>query len=95
MFWTFILGIIAGWVAPFAEDRLRQPLETYLSDGKPLAAADLRAISLIICLLIAVIVAARRTRAHALPLILGAAIGVVGPRLLEKFRAMRAPDYDS
>ena len=95
MFWTFILGIAAGWAAPFAEDRIREPLEKHLGGGKPFLPADLRSISLLVCLAIACIVAMVTASGHALPLILGAICGALGPRVYDKFRAMRAPDYDT
>lgn len=94
MIWTFILGVAAGWGAPFAEDQLRQPLEKLLSSG-PISDADMRALSLALCLLAAAIIAMVTGSSYALPLTLGACIGVLGPRLWDKFRAMRAPDYDS
>lgn len=94
MIWTFILGIVAGWGAPFAEEHLKRPLEQSLSSG-PLSATDIRAISLSFCLFVAAIVAMFVGSSHVLPLTLGALLGVLGPRLWDKFRAMRAPDYDS
>lgn len=94
MIWTFILGVIAGWSAPFTEDRLRPVVSEHLPGG-PVQPAEMRAISLALCLLGAAVVAMLTGSAHVLPLTLGGVLGVVGPRLWEKFRAMRAPDYDS
>lgn len=94
MFWTFILGIIAGWVAPYAEDRLRPVVDENLP-GRPASAGEMRGISLALCLLAAAILAALTGSAHALPLALGAVLGVLGPRIWEKVRGQRVPDYDS
>ena len=93
MFWTFILGIVAGWGAPMAEDHLRGPLQQALSGET--SPVELRAVSLVVCLLVAAILAWIIGSHAALPLVLGALVGVLGPRLYDRFRAMRAPDYDS
>ena len=93
MFWTFILGIFAGWGAPMAEEHLRGPLQKLLSVEIP--PIELRAMSLMVCLFIASILALVLGRSYAVPLMLGGLIGVLAPRLYERFRAMRAPDYDS
>ncbi len=94
MIWTTLLGIIAGWCAAGAEDRLRPLVETYLP-GSKIAAPEMRAISLSVCLLVAAIISALSGGGSAVWLALGGVIGVLGPRLYEKFKAMRAPDYDS
>lgn len=94
MIWTFILGGLAGWGAPYAEERLKEPLERHLSSS-PMPAVELRAITLSVCLLGAAIVAMLTSSAHAVPLTLGACLGVLWHRAWGKFRAMRAPDYDS
>jgi hypothetical protein len=94
MIWTFILGVVAGWSAPFAEERLKPYLDRYLPGG-PVTPVDLRAIALAATILIAAVVAVLTGSSHALALALGVALGVVGPRLWEKFRATQAPDYDS
>ena len=94
MIWTFLLGVIAGWAAPAAEDRLRPVVEDNLPGQKP-APAEMRAIALSVCVLGAAIVAALSGSGGAVALALGVVIGVLGPRLQARFRAMRAPDYDS
>ncbi len=94
MIWTFILGVVAGWCAQGAEERLRPLVEQYLP-GQPPGAPEMRAISLAACLFLAAIVAVLTDSGGVLPLTLGAMIGVLGPRLYDKFRAMRTPDYDS
>lgn len=77
-----------------AEERLKPQIEQLLAGG-PMTEADMRAVSLTLCLLVATLVAMAVGSSHALPLIIGATLGVLGPRLWDKFRAMRAPDYDS
>ena len=94
MIWTFILGIAAGWGAPYIEEQLKAPLEKLLATS-PILPTDMRAVSVTLCLLVAAIWAMITGSSHVLPLTLGACIGVLGPRFWEKFRAMRAPDYDS
>jgi len=93
MFVTFILGIIAGWGAPMAEDVLKGPLQKALSGD--LTPIEMRAASLSICLLIAAVLGLIVGSGSALALTLGAVIGVLGARMMERFRTMRAPDYDS
>lgn len=93
MIWTFILGILAGWGAPMAEDHLRGPLQQVLSGE--VTPVEMRAMSLAVCLFLASILALVAASSAAFPLVLGALIGVMGPRLYDRFRAMRAPDYDS
>jgi len=97
MIWTFILGLIAGWAAPGAEERLKPLVEQYLP-GQPTTPVELRGMSLALCLfaaaIVAAIVAALSGAGGAIFLTLGGVVGVLGPRLYAKFRAMRAPDYD-
>ncbi len=93
MIWTILLGIIAGWCAASVEDRLRPLVEKHLPGQAP-SAAEMRGISLSVCLLLAAIVAALSDAGSAFSLTLGGVIGVLGPRLYDKVRAMRAPDYD-
>ena len=94
MIWTFILGAIAGWTAAGAEDRLRPLIEQNLPGPAP-GPAEMRAISLALCLLAAALVAAFSGGGGAVALALGGVLGVLGPRLHARYRAMRAPDYDS
>ena len=93
MFLTFILGVLAGWGAPMAEEALRRPLQQALSGE--LSPIELRGMTLVLCLFAASILALMLGSAAALPLVLGALVGVLGPRLYSRFRAMQAPDYDS
>ena len=94
MIWTFILGAVAGWCAPFAEERWRHLLETNLPGGR-MGPAESRGVALALCLLVTAILARMSGAGGAVPLTLGAVVGVLGMRLIEKARMMRAPDYDS
>lgn len=94
MIWTFILGVIAGWTAPGLEERMKPLVGKYVP-GKAMTPVESRALALCAGLLLAAIVAAFTGSSNAVPLMLGALIGVLGPRLYDKFRDMRAPDYDS
>ncbi len=94
MIWTFLLGIIAGWLAAGVEERLKPFVEKYLPGQVP-TPVEIRAIALSLCLFGAAIVAALSGGGGALALTLGGVLGVLGPRLYAKFRAMRAPDYDA
>ena len=93
MIWTFIFGIAAGWLAPRAEPHVKPLLEEHVPESA-VTPAELRAVSLALCLLAAAVAAMVLASAHVLPLALGALLGVLGPRLLDKLRDMRTPDYD-
>ena len=95
MFGTFILGIAAGWGAPYAEPRIKQAIGKAFPDEAPVEPREMALVSFAICLLAAAILAMLISSSHALPLALGAAVGGVGPRLVGKWRASRTPDYDS
>ncbi len=95
MFGTFILGIAAGWGAPYAEARIKAALENILLDDVPIDAAEMRALSFAVCLVGAAILAMIFATPHAAPLAIGAALGVFGPRLIDKWKSSKAPDYDS
>ena len=61
----------------------------------PIEPGEMKLFSLSVCLVGAAILSMVVGQAHAVPLTLGAAVGVFGPRLIEKYKASRAPDYDS
>ncbi|MEM7717747.1 MAG: hypothetical protein AAF222_00960 [Pseudomonadota bacterium] len=94
MIWSILLGLAAGWGASSVEDRLRPWVEQSLPGGAP-GPGEMRAIALAICVFVAALVAAFSGGGGAVPLSLGALLGVLGPRLYAKIKAMRAPDYDS
>lgn len=93
MIWTFLLGLAAGWAAPFGEDFLKSHLNPHLP-GDDLPPADLRAIAVVLAVFIAAIIAALTGGGGAIALTLGAVVGVFGPRALEVARAARTPNYD-
>lgn len=95
MFVTFILGIAAGWGAPYAEPRIKAALDGILLDDAPVEPVEMRLFSFAICLLGAAVLSMLIGVPHAAPLALGAALGVFGPRLLERYRSTRTPDYDA
>jgi len=92
---TFILGLLAGAGSPYAEPRIKQFLDGVLLSDTPMEPGELKLFSLASCLVGAAILSMIFGESHAVPLALGAAAGVFGPRLIEKYKASRAPDYDS
>ncbi|NNE80024.1 MAG: hypothetical protein HKN18_07095 [Silicimonas sp.] len=92
---TLLLGLAAGWGAAFAEDHLRGILARALS-VEPISfqPVEMRAISLTLCLLAAALLSWLFATPNAVALTLGAVIGVAAPRLRDRIRAARAPDYD-
>ena len=95
MFATFILGILAGAGSPYAEPRIKEFLDGVMLSETPITPGEMKLFALAVCLVAAAILSMIFGEAHAVPLALGAAAGVFGPRLIEKYRASRAPDYDS
>lgn len=95
MFGTFILGAIAGWAAPYAEPRIKAALDGVLLDETPIAPKELALLSFAVCLLLAAVLSMLVAVPHAAPLALGAVAGVFGPKLIDKWRSSKAPDYDS
>ena len=95
MFATFILGVLAAAGAPYAEPRIKAFLDSVMLSETPIEPNEMKLLSLTVCLLGAAILSMILGEPHAVPLAMGAAAGVFGPRLIEKYRASRAPDYDS
>lgn len=95
MFGTFILGVAAGWGAPYAEPRIKAALDGVLLDETPIAPKEMALLSLAICLLGAAVLSMLVSDPHAAPLTLGAVAGVLGPKLIDRWRSGKAPDYDS
>ncbi len=96
MLLTFILGIAAGFFAGLAEPKVKMVLETVMpGSAADMDAAELRAVSLGCCVLVAAVCSWVFASSHVMPLAIGVIAGVLGPRLRNRFRAMRAPDYDS
>jgi hypothetical protein len=89
----FILGIIAGAGAPYAEPRIRKALEGMLLSDAPMTAMELRMVSFAVCLVGAAILAHIFGDGEALALAAGSLVGVFGPRILDKVQKRKTPDY--
>ena len=92
---TFLLGLVAGWLAPKAEPRVKRGIESVLMSDTPLDAMELRLLSFAACLLGAAVLSMIIGSPHAVVLTFGALFGVLAPRLQETYRKTRNPDYDS
>ena len=95
MLGTFILGLAAGWGASYFEPRVKAILDKILQGGSEVGPVELRMITFAACLLGATILSMIFSEPHAAPLVFGAAIAVVAPRLREVWKQYKAPDYDS
>ncbi len=93
MFVTFILGLAAGAGAPYAEPHLKGAIASVLPASQPPGATELRLYSFAACLVVAAVLAAILGSGSAVALTLGAALGVSGPRLMDRFARRGAPDY--
>ncbi len=95
MFGTFLLGIVAGWAAPYAEPKIKPFLESILANEAPVQPREATLFSLALCLFAAAILSMIFAVPHAAALALGAGLGIFGPRLVDKWKANKSPDYDS
>ena len=93
---AFVLGLVAGWGAPHSEVHARRLLSLSLSiEEDSIKAVELRAVALAGCVLLAAVASWLVSEDHAVPLAIGVLAGVLLPRLQDRVRAARAPDYDS
>ena len=92
---TLILAAAAGWLAPRAEDTVKGAIESVLLTEAPITPVELRLVSFAVCLVGAAILSMIFGEPHALTLAIGALLGALAPRLPEKYRRSRNPDYDS
>ncbi|NNF25197.1 MAG: hypothetical protein HKN63_10405 [Rhodobacteraceae bacterium] len=90
---TFILGILAGAGAPYAEPHVKKAIEGMLLSEAPLTATELRMFSFAACLVAAAVLAWIFGNGSAFALALGAALGVFGPRLIDRVQKRKIPDY--
>ena len=90
---TFILGLAAGAGAPHAEPHLKAALSGALPPGRPMGATELRLFSFAACLVVAAVLSAIFGSGSAVALTLGAALGVSGPRLMDRVTRRSSPDY--
>ena len=95
MLGSFIFGIVAGWGSPYLEPQIKALVEKSPLKDTPFSPKDLALLTLAAAILAAAILAMVLTTARATPLALGVLVGVLGPKLLEKFRVSKEPDYDS
>ncbi len=86
MLLDILLGIIAGYVAPHAEDRVRRGVAAVTLADPPLAAVELRLVSFSLCLFVAAVIAKLVGEGDAVALSLGAVLGVFAPRLIDRWR---------
>jgi hypothetical protein len=92
---TLILAAAAGWLAPKADETVKGMIESILLTEAPITPLELRLVSFSACLVVAAILSMVFGEPHALALSVGALLGVLGPRLSERYRRSRNPDYDS
>ena len=90
---TVILGIAAGAGAPYAEPHVKGALEGMILSEAPMSAMELRMFTFAICLVAAAILAYVFGNGSAFALAVGAAIGVFGPRIIQRLQNRKAPDY--
>ena len=90
---TLILGIAAGAGAPYAEPNIKKALESILLADAPMTEMELRMFSFALCLVGAAVLAWIFGNGSALALAIGAALGVFGPRIIERLKKRNAPDY--
>ncbi|NRB00596.1 MAG: hypothetical protein HRU32_12370 [Rhodobacteraceae bacterium] len=95
MLLTVILGIIAGVASPNFEQQVKGALEGVLLADSPLSPKELTLLTFSICLVAASILAWIFGNGSALALAIGAALGVFGPRLIDRIKSGNKPDYDS
>ncbi|MDJ0827127.1 MAG: hypothetical protein QNJ16_16670 [Rhodobacter sp.] len=89
MLGTLILGILAGLGAQYAEPHVKKALENVLLAEVPISDAELRLFSFSVCLIGAAILAWLFGNDSALALVVGAAIGIFGPRAIERLQKGR------
>ena len=95
MVFSFLLGAIAAWISPKLEDHIAGLVTSALPNEPTIEGSELKMLSFAVALFIAAVLAAGLSHASGIALTLGAIIGVIGPRLMAKWRNAKAPDYDS
>ncbi len=92
---ALVLGLAAGWGASRSEVHAGRLLSLVLSvEEASITAVELRAAALAGCVLLAAVASWLVSEDHAVPLAAGALAGVLLPRLQDRVRAARTPDYD-
>lgn len=90
---TLILGILAGAGAPYAEENVKKAIESVLLADAPLTAIELRTFTFAILLVGAALLAWIFGNGSGFALAVGAALGVFGPRLIDRIQKRQNPDY--
>ena len=90
---TVILGILAGAGVPYAEAHVKKALEGMLLSDAPLTPDELKLFTFAALLVGAAILAYIFGNGSAFALAIGAALGVFGPRLIDRFQKRTPPDY--
>ena len=92
---TFLLGFAAGALAPIGEDRLMELLKGISFFEPAPDEAELRTLALVLALIIAAILSNSLGNGSPVVLAIGAFVGVVMPRIMERVQKKKAPDYDT
>ncbi len=90
---TVILGILAGAGTPYAEPHVKKMLESVLLSDAPMSELELRTFTFALCLVGAAILAFLFGSGSGFALAVGAALGVFGPRIIDRIQKRQAPDY--
>lgn len=84
----FVLAVVAGWLTPMVESPLARPLARAMGSRLPVEPGEMRALSFIIVMLAAGVLAEIFDSGSAFWVILGGAIGFFGTRLVTALRAV-------
>ena len=90
---TLILGIAAGAGAPYVEPHVKDFLEGLLLSDGGMSEVELRMFSFTLLLVAAAILAWAFGNGSGFALAVGGALGVFGPRIIDRIQKRRAPDY--
>ena len=90
---TLIFGILAGAFSPHAESHVKSVLDGASLFDTPVSEMELKLFSFAVCLVAAAVLAGLFGNGSAVVLAVGAALGVFGPRIIERIQKRRAPDY--
>ena len=93
MLMTLILGIAAGAGAPYAEPHVKEFLEGALKSDGGMTEVELRLFTFAILLVGAAVLAWLIGNGSGFALAVGGALGVFGPRIIDRIQKRRAPDY--
>ena len=93
MLLTILLGIAAGFGAPYAEPHVKKAVDGLLQAEAPMTATELRMFAFAVCLFGAAVLALLIGEDSGIALAFGAALGVFGPRIIGRIQNRRAPDY--